>query len=691
MHQRVGEQVQERAGAIIRASWEKCSIEVADAFESFTLKGGSNGKLQRVKSPALDGQLQPRAGVTALLSGRDTASTRVLNKIAAFARIVDAQPPAEWVGHFTAHVVDDAPHVTDEVALLWTTVEQILHPMLQHGSASTTMTFVASSRRMMERKALVSVLSRTLKVEPDRLGELENMHATRFVSLVERCVSSSNPWASIYTAMRCGRYDAAATIANSAGFRLVGEKLEAYANAHMTQRNALPPAVDLRPLYEEEATRADPYRHMVLLLLLLGSTGESGDVVLPIVASLSAKVASSLEDTLWIRLFCVRSVDVRGGDKLQALAEMQRLLLDDMQELVTLARGDTVRLASLLIHAVLPSSGLRLLIEDDSTYVDGIHIAMCFHNCQLLSCSDAEVPMDLSRLIPQYCTLVLLDADKRNARIARSGAAVFRYFLRTNLINAFVDYCSNELVCAKLLGQRGGSRFGSDGVLLQGTPSTELLSAMERIAEGGAARGQTELAVHVFSMLESAAALVRDETRASYALSRAVQVICPALSQAFQQQPSSESTNLFVHAAELQQRVARSTHDIPHAHAEAFQLLCKMGEVFVSAARGESEVALRCFCSLPFIPTSTDDIDRCAEAFGAVSECVETATPPIVLLAARKSLQLAEACRAAGQTGEAAQLRRQVQVLTMWVRRWRRQVGKRLIEELTAIEQLFAP
>ncbi|RNF26571.1 putative nucleoporin interacting component (NUP93) [Trypanosoma conorhini] len=695
MHCRVEDLVQERSEIIIRASWERCCKEVADVFESFSLKaGGGGGEVARGKmsttgvNPA--GTVRPRAGVMALLNGRDAASMRILNKIAGFARIVDTQPPLQWVRCFAAHVADDAPFVTDEVALLWTTVEQILQPILQLGSASTNMTFVASSRHMMERKALVSVLSRVLKVEPERFGELENMHATRFISIMGRYTSSANPWAHIYTAMRCGRYDAAAIVANNAGFRLVEAKLEAYANAHTTQRSTLPPAVELRSLYEEEATRADPYRQIVLLLLLVGNTGESSDVVLSAVASLSSKVARSLEDALWIRLFCVRSVELQDGNKLQSLAEMQRLLLDDMQELVELVRGDVVRLASLLIHALLPSSGLRLLIEGDNTYVDGVHLAMCFHNSNLLPCGDVEVPVDLSRLIPQYCSLVLLDADKRHACAAYAGAAVFRYFLRTNLVDAFVEYCGNELVCVKLFGQRGGSRVSSDGVLLQEPPSPELLEAMERVAEAGAARGQAEIAVHVFSVLERAAALVKDDARADYALSRALQIICPALSHAFQQTPSGENTSLFMHAAALQERVACSERVVPHACAEAFQILCKMGEVFLGVARGELEVALRCFWSLPFIPTTAEDIERCAELLDTATESIATAVPPILLLVMQSMLKLAEVLKSRGQTSEAAQMQRRAQTLTMWVRRWKRLVSRQLIDELTSLERLLA-
>ncbi|ESL10489.1 nucleoporin interacting component (NUP93) [Trypanosoma rangeli SC58] len=695
MHRRVEDLVQERSETILRASWEKCCNEVADAFESFSFKvGGGANEIPRIKTSPTgvnsSGAVRPRAGVMALLNGHGAASMRILNKIIGFAKIVDAKPPLQWVRCFAAHVADDVLFATDEVALLWKTVEQILQPIVQLGSASTIMTFVASSRHMMERKALVSVLSRVLKVEPERFGELENMHATRFISIVGRYTSSSNPWAHIYTAMRCGRYDAAAIVASNAGFRLVEAKLEAYANAHVTQRSTLPPAVDLRPLYEEEATREDAYRQIVLLLLLVGNTGESHDVVLSAVSSLSSKVARSLEDTLWIRLFCVRSVELRGSDRLQSLAEMQRLLLDDMQELVELVRGNVVRLASLLIHALLPSSGLRLLIEGDSTYVDGIHLAMCFHNLQLVPCGEVEVPIDLSRLIPQYCSLVLLDVDKGNAHIAHAGAAVFRYFIRTNLVDAFVEYCGNELVCAKLFGKRGGGRVSSDGVLLQEAPSPELLEVMERVADAGVARGQTELAVRVFSVLERAAALVKDDARANYALSRALQIICPALSHAFQQAPSSESTGLFMHAAELQERIASSERVIPHAYAEAFQVLCKMSEVFVSLARGELEVALRCFWSLPFIPATSEDIERCAELLDAAPESIATAVPPIVLLVMQNMLKFAEVLKTRGQSSEAAQMQRRAQALTMWVRRWKRNFSRQLLDELTSLEKLFA-
>nr|CCC93833.1 putative nucleoporin interacting component (NUP93) [Trypanosoma congolense IL3000] len=695
-HQRVNELMQERSEAIIRASWEKYGVEIADALETASLRAkGSGSRVSNLgKNDSTAGtaaSLQRHSGVIALLNGRDTVSVKVLNKISAFAHIVHTQPPQKWMSYFAAHVVDEAPRVTDEVAVMWSTVEQILRPIMERGSASTIMTYVHSSRRVMERKALAAVLSVTLKVDPERLSDLENMHASRLVSIVERYTSSSNPWVHIFTAMRCGRYDAASIAANSAGFTTLEKNLKLYDTDNITEQcTQASSLLELRTLYSEEATRSDPYRHIVLFLLLAGKTGESNDVIQSTVAALSSRVARSLEDTLWIRLFCIRSVDPKDDNKIQSLSEMQRLLLDDMQDLVALVRGNVVRLASLMFHALLPSSGVRLLTENDITYIDGVHLAVCFHNCKVLHCSEAEVPLDLSRVTQQYCTIALLDADKRQLHAPHVGPAIFWYFCHTGLSDAFVDYCNNELVCAKLFGQRAGGGH-SDGALFQhgGAPSNEVLDAMERIAEGAASRGKTELAVHVLTTLESAASLLSDDVRCGYALSRAVQIICPALAQAFHQDSSSAGTNLFAHASILQERLARAKSPISSSHTDAFRLLCKMGDVFSSAARGDAMATLQCFLSLPFVPTTPGDVERCAELFDTAPDVVATAVPPIVLLTMRQMLYLAKEQKTlhVGASDTLLHVRSQAQQIVAWVRRWRARASGSLVEELLVLER----
>ncbi|KAG8343545.1 dipeptidyl-peptidase 8-like serine peptidase [Trypanosoma vivax] len=707
IHQRVGEMMHERTEAMIRASWERCSVEVADVFETASLKNDANNSictsgnagpfLERHQTKVLSGSsmsrsnssttpLHSRAGVSALLSGRDVVSTKVLSKVAAFAQIVGTKPASQWVRYFAEHTLEDSPVITDEIVLLWKTIQRVVEPVTQQGSGRTEMTLVASSRHVMEQKAHAMVLSKTLNVEPDRLSDLENIHATRFVGIVERYTSSSNVWAHIFTAMRCGRYDAASIIAGSAGHRAVEAKLDEYAKTHFTQHCSLSAAAEMTALYNEEATRLDPYRQIVLFLLLVGKTGESDEVVQSTVASLSSKVARSLEDTLWIRLFCVRRVGAQG-DKIQALVQMQRLLLDDMQELVALVHGNVVRLASLMIHALLVSSGVRLLTENDSTYVDGVHVAMCFHNAQLLHVSEVEVPLDIRRIIQQYCTIVLLDVDKRYSRASNAGTAIFQYFYRTELVDAFVNYCGNEFVCARLFGQRAGAGH-VDGLLLQqgGVLTRELIEAMERIAEAAAANGRTELAVHVFLILEKALSLASDDTRASYALSRAVQIICPALSQAFHQQLTSESTSLFTHAVYLQERLTHSKCSIPHSMAECFQTLCAMSDVYVNVMRGETEQATRGFCNLSFVPTSVDDVERCATVFDSVSDCVATAAPPIIVMVSRSILLKAKKSMHDGR-GDVLPLRRQISKIAAWVRRWRRHANRSLSDELSFMEQ----
>lgn len=663
VHLRVKEQLQRLEDAVTKAGWIAYSVGVSDDMEMLSLRSSAGGAVQ----PPLPSRLilantptsAPRSSMTLVnvLNSGSPIADEMNRKVAAFAPIVEHQPPASWCAYFTAYVTEQSHFIEgDAMAALWDSIHQMLDPVQRQGSSATTLSYAAASRQIIERKALSHLLIHTMRLDPSRFDEVANIHTSRVLDLIGRTTSTTNPWVHLFQAMRCGRYDAAREVAKRLGNTVLETVLEKCAAATPEERSRLMPMVDLRDLYAEPHTHEDVHRRAVLFLLLAGSTGESEDAALRTLQDLCNQVATSLEDVLWLRLCCVRSVDAtKTSGRVQSLSFMHKIILDDLPDLVATAHGNILRLASLLFHALLPSSALRLLLENDSTFVDGFHLALCFNQCNLLDSAPLETPLDLARHIRRYCSLVLLDADRRYAGCASAGASIFNYFHRTGFDESFAEFCVQDLVATRLFGVCGSAGTTPQRALLNAGASPELMKAMSNIAELAVSRGNLPVAVHVLLALADAAMRSGKSSphTVQQALLRAVQIVSPAIAQSFAVAPhTSYVTQLLTRAGQLRDTLRTVATSVvvdnssllpPPRDLSTFEMLCTLADVYIAEANGNLEHALGCFLSLPFVPTTGEDVDRCVREYGLLSNHLVAACGallPVVLRCSAKLIDL---------------------------------------------------
>lgn len=700
VHRRQTALVRDQVEVLFKAAWHPYYVRVADDYEALSLgaaelamrrSGGGGDRLVTGASQSLSAS--PSTGTARSLLdvlNSDSAVAAELNRrIAAFAAIVEEYAPLQWVTYFTGYVTEASLDVADELTVLWATVAQILGPMQRHGAEASTLSYVAASRRVMERKSLSRLLERVLRVDPMRFEEAENMSAAHVLDVVVRYCGTANHWMLAFVAMRAGRYDVAQLAAQTIGISAVSTAIAKMAAAAPMERNGLPPAMDLQSVYAEAATKEDPYRQAVLMILLAGRTGESAAAVLRTVLNLCQRITDSLEDALWLRLSCIRGVEESAHvSTVQSLCTLQRAVLDDMQDLVSLTQGSACRLASFLLHALLPSTGLRLLLENTYTHVDGFHMVLCFNAQNLLQenlSSPLEVPIDLSRHLSRYTSVVLLDVDRRTRVAAFAGTAMFAYFYKSGLTEAFVECCLKDTICARLLGPRT-SIGGHDALLLRtgASPlSEELLKALLQVAEAASARSEVAKATHVLlAVAYLADQLGRSEVQQA-ALLRAVQMITPALAQVLHLPlHSSAVSDVLSQAAQLLQVV---NMDEKHLQGDplvssdymTFSVLCRMADVYAYGAQGNVSDAVNAFLQLPFVPqpssTVNGDIETYVEAYCNAPGSVQlgvSAVLPIVMAAAGQLLQMYARSRANGADVEERQTRllQRMRIVSDWAR-----------------------
>jgi nuclear pore complex protein Nup93 len=693
VHRRQTTLVRDQVDALFKAAWHPYYVRVADDYEALSVgtaelaMGNKNNASAdgRISAGAVGPQHQQQSlsanpGVGSARSlldllNSDSALAAELNRrIAAFAAIVEEYAPLQWVSYFTSYVTEVSLDATDELTVLWATVSQLLEPMQRRGSEADVLAYVATSRRVMERKSLSRLLERVLRLDPMRFEEVENMTAAHVLDVVVRFCGTTNHWMHTFVAMRAGRYDVAKLAAQTIGIAAVTTAVERMASAAPVERNALPPALDLQPVYAEAATKEDPYRQAVLMILLAGRTGESSTAALRTMLSLSQRITNSLEDALWLRLSCVRGVEETAQlSTVQSLRSLQRAVLDDMQELVSLTQGSACRLASFLIHALLPSTGLRLLLENNYTHVDGFHMALCFNAQDLLQeglSSPLEVPIDLARHMSRYSSVVLLDVDRRTRSAAFAGTAMFAYFYKSGLTEAFVECCLMDTICTRLLGPRTAVG-GQDALLMRagaGPLSEELLKALIDVAEAASGRSEVAKATHVLLAVTYLAGQLDRTELQQRALLRAVQMISPALAQVLHLPPQSTVVaDVLSQASQLLQAV---NADEKHLYGDAlmsrdyesFGLLCRMADVYAYHAQGNFNDAVNAFMQLPFVPQPNSvlmgDTEEYVEAYCNAPGSVQlgvTAVLPIAVSAATQLLQFYARSRASGGNVEQRQ------------------------------------
>ncbi|CAJ1038020.1 putative Nup93/Nic96 [Leishmania utingensis] len=645
VHRRQTSIVRDQVDTLFKAAWHPFYVRIADDYEALAMgaselacgKAGPSGRLSATDTAASSAHTFAGAGSGAskslvdILNSGSALATELNRRIAAFAAIVEEYAPAQWVTHFTAYVTETSLNGRDDLTVLWASIVQIIEPMQRRGSEVDILSYVASSRRVMERKSLSRLLERMLRMDPIRFEEVENLSASHLLDIIARSCGATNHWMHAFVAMRVGRYDVAQLATDAIGIQSVRDAVAKVAAAPPAERNTMPPASDLQPVYAEAKTKEDPYRQAVLIVLLAGRTGENPTVVLRTLLNLAQRVTDSLEDALWLRLSCIRGVDKSAQvSPVQSLRTLQRAVLDDMQELVSITQGNAYRLASFFIHALLPSTGLRLLLENSITHVDGFHMTLCFNAQNLLQGrlhSALEAPIDIARHMSRYCSVVLLDVDRRIRATVFAGTAMFAYFHKSGLTEAFVECCLKDLICARLLGPRN-TVGGHDSLLLRagtGALSEELLKALIQVAEAASARSEVAKATHVLLAVACLANQLHRPELQQRALRRAVQMMSPALAQVLHlPSRSSVVSDVLSQAAQLQQAVNAVPH---HLHDEAigaqdyqtFAQLCRMADVYAFNVNGNVSDAVDAFLQLPFVPPPntavTGGVDTYVEAY----------------------------------------------------------------------------
>ena len=416
---------------------------------------------------------------------------------------------------------------------------------------------------------------------------------------------------------------------------------------------------------------------------MAGRVGHSEDASKHALQSAVDHVCSTEDDVIWLRLSMIRHVqsyDTRIP-KFQSLFELQTQLLADMGALNAMCGGNTYAVVSFLFHALLPSSALRLLVASDRTFLDGVQLAMIYDTCNLLTCTSAERTLDLDAVLQRFGQY-LLNTARPSAVNQPLTANFFSYFHRSDRIRAFVQLCHNSVACSRFFG-RPDSRT-REGELLQGTPSAELLDAMLTIADDAVGRGSLKTAINVLLVLSSVAAGQKDNARAKEGIQRAVRYINPALVHSVH--PSNHNVNrneILELTNTIRQHLQSTRADTSSTEVDAFHQLYLVAQFHKAIQQGEQEAALSAFLSLPFVPSSSAQVDAKAREFNtSVSEEVVAATPHTLLAALRIIHGLIE--RRSGE--EKRQLQEQVQALRRWQSKWRHHVGQEILQQLRQFE-----
>lgn len=712
IHQTEQEHMQSRNHELLKAGWKSFYLGVSDDFDAVSAAMEHNLHDQtHTLRPLIQrntlGTPYCSSNFLAFLSSESPLAQDANRAIAAFSLIVDQYSSHQWVNYFASYSAERKDTGGNDIAVLWATVQAIISPLRSEQEKTSMLSYVACSRRVIENKCHHRLLTIGTRVDPSREEELSAIPADRFYEIVQVHLGG-NPWSHVYAALKAGRYDAALLAAHQIGAASLVEAIEKYANASPEERQSLPPCVALRVLYAEDATQSDPFRKAVLFVLLAARTGEEEAEIEKTLVTLGSKVSSSLEDMLWLRLMCIRTeTESPAGGRIQSLAYLQKAIVDDLQDLIHVAQGNIPRLACFLFHAILPATGLRLLIENVTSYVDGIHMSLCFSAANLLSGSDLESSLDLKRHLARYCGMILINnGGQATKERQQAGLATFSYFQKSGLTDAFVDFCQSDVLCSKLFGQRTG---GGSGVLVQrnALPSKELLTVMHSIAETAASRSNYSGAIHMLSTLAQLVEKYSGPEKLLHdALRRAVQIAASALSQIFYlPNQSAEATIIIEEASNVLRvihRVGSNETGVPAGDLNDLNLLCLMSNVYAACGSQQWEHALGSFFYLPFVPKSiTVDVDSFVQAYCSASPLVITGGGAIIPLAFRSAIHLLQSYQLAASSPhpsiagdefkqKSASLIQQMEAVAQWIRRVSSQLCfTDLPQEVCEFEQRF--
>jgi hypothetical protein len=623
-----------------------------------------------------------------LFGNTDTFSPTDKAKMEGFARAVTRYSPKEWLGLFLEVAqqasATDAPNAAASCEL-WAQVKRILDPTAIADSAE--LSFVSASRAELERSFLLDVIDTcSVRVTSQNISDLLKSDATGYIKkYLERNFppkdGDGGKWRCIFFAMRAGRYDVAQHVASTSGFRQVAAALSTVAATHVAKRCQLLPASELEDFKifcAEQATKEDPFRCAVLLILLGGSVGDAR-----VLRTIVENIMTSIEDILWFRLALVRRIEkpTAAGGLINCLQDLQLQVKNDQAQLSMTVGGsgsrhsaELYKLAALFFQVLLPAGAVRILTHSAATYVDGVHLALAvrtlgFDNSTLSDEKKIETPLDFPRLLNRYCRVLL----ENNTASCWLTETIFAYFFKLTPPEAFLAFCSDDVVCVKLFGHPGGPTSA-----LSGTANVDLLSALEAVAGECSARGSVELAVHILLVSEEAYRQAAPD-RAAEVLLLAVQVMNSVLSNIAHQTPFVPSESIISTARRLGDQIRKQKGIIAPSVVGSFDTLTKIVEFSTHAVNRQADLAIAAFYSLSFAPRITAanadaEVTRASEEFNlGVGEEVQTAVPSAVKVLGQ--LLLTEFQQATSQQNK-KRFQDMFRLLLKWVCRWRSQLSR---------------
>ena len=623
--------------------WESRRQQIAEDFGVYTVTRSKDAMVPAIAAGSTVLAIEGPKGGSQLGATPGSSNppfqvfTQFTNKLEQCAAVVASQSSETWLDAFTKIAMDEAGDraATDPLAQLWITVQRILSPIVRNPSITRTPnssprrdsnvsgvvpTLLQSSRQVLERKYMFTILLRTEKPHTSELDALARMQAARYKAILEKSVQGQpgapskprSPWTMAYLALRSGRPDTAALFD-------LPPNVSAALRGLATSMQATELRIDesLYALFAHEDTANNPFRALVLLILLRGQL-DTEDNAFRTFNSGVDRIANTVDDRLWLRLMIIRpNTDVRS--RLQSLAAFQEEVLSDYQRVIQWVGGSVLQAVQLYFHVLLPSTALRVLLEDSTTMVDGVHLALVCDTSGCFACSTTESPLDVDRLLQRYGTTLMVASRSPKAASGQPPVrALFYYFMRCNRIAPFVRLCQDSCVCARLFGRADGLSDDGELVRLGETPPIDLLNALELIADAAIADSNTTVAIHALCVLDRLSLSINDATRAQRALQRAVQAFIPALCQCTTPTSTSSRESLLVHAHALRSKLLSGRRQLlPTKDVDAFIALHTLVQFFIEAAKGEEEIALRTFFSLSFVPLAPEQVDEKLEIFHA--------------------------------------------------------------------------
>ena len=621
------------------------------------------------------------------LTSTQSLSLAAEEKVRAFADVIEGAPTPAWPDLLTNVAIEHAGgDLDDPTAVLWSTAQGIISYRADNpGGDPSPVLAVACSRAVLEDKYLMHIFATVLQADAGHFEELSRMHPSKMRGYIAQFCPDKrqdNMWYHVYVALRAGRYETAHLTALENGNQSLATIIKQVSSLPVIHRNSSRANADIAALWNDEQTRDDAYRCAVLVVLGGTSLGATNEAAVQLLDTLCGRVAETLEDVLWLRLAVVRSVGDSDEGNIHNLVELQRRVLEDKPHILAMVGGDPVKYATTMLHCLLPSTAVRVLLDNPPTTVDGTHIGLMFDAFNQITFTVMEASVDVPTLLRRHAQL-LLKVPTRDGRPS-PARAIFDYFSKAERGKSFVSLCTSDQMVSRLFG-RIDDRAGREGELLRSVPSVDLLDAMELIARE-LINTNNILAVHVLIVLDRCSCARKEYTRGAAALHSAIRAITPKISNAIHSVRQRRDPQLLHVVNCLHEDVASSRHDLPNDDVDTFRTLRALLTVHVASIQGDDETAFRVVSAIPFIPHDPTHVSDVLQRYSDLlrSDDVQTTLD----VSCRLLMNLFVSRFNHTQSYESRnELRRRGQALLLWTVRWESPPSADLLDYLTAEQE----